>query len=72
MFIFLISVFCVLEIRHLFCSEENDWGFTTFCYWDYICDPRNKYILNDSVKFDVSHCDKESQHLSFFIRLLQT
>lgn len=41
-----------LETRHLFHSESNDMGFTHFIAWNYVLNPKNGYIKNNTVTFE--------------------
>ncbi|XP_065223099.1 uncharacterized protein LOC135847481 [Planococcus citri] len=37
------------KIRHLFYSEENDWGFSHFMSWNDVMNPKHGYIKDDII-----------------------
>ncbi|XP_050084011.1 ubiquitin carboxyl-terminal hydrolase 7 isoform X1 [Anopheles aquasalis] len=43
----------IRRIRHTFCMQENDWGFSTFMNWQEILDPANGFIENDTITLEV-------------------
>ncbi|KFB47954.1 hypothetical protein ZHAS_00016021 [Anopheles sinensis] len=43
----------IRRIRHTFCMQENDWGFSSFMNWQEIIDPANGYIENDTITLEV-------------------
>lgn len=46
-------VFFLIEIRHLFHDEENDWGFGNFMIWENVLNPEMGYIKDDSITLEV-------------------
>lgn len=42
------------DIKHLFYSKENDWGFSHFMSWNDVLDPEKGYIKDDSIVLEVS------------------
>lgn len=55
----------VRQIKHLFYSKENDWGFSHFMNWNDILDPERGYIQNDTIKLEV-HVIAEAPHGVFW------
>uniref|UniRef100_A0A182QCW3 Ubiquitin carboxyl-terminal hydrolase 7 n=1 Tax=Anopheles farauti TaxID=69004 RepID=A0A182QCW3_9DIPT len=43
----------IRRIRHTFCMQENDWGFSSFMNWQEILDPANGFIDNDTIRLEV-------------------
>ncbi|XP_554912.2 ubiquitin carboxyl-terminal hydrolase 7 isoform X1 [Anopheles gambiae] len=43
----------IRRIRHTFCMQENDWGFSSFMNWQEILDPANGFIENDTITLEV-------------------
>lgn len=43
----------VRHIKHLFYSEENDWGFQSFIEWNVVLDPERGYIKDDTIVVEV-------------------
>lgn len=43
----------VRQIKHLFYSKENDWGFSHFMAWNDFTDPEKGYIQDDAVVLEV-------------------
>lgn len=44
----------VSDIKHLFYSKENDWGFSHFMSWNDVLDSEKGYIKDDSIVLEVS------------------
>lgn len=44
----------VRQIKHLFYSKENDWGFSHFMAWNDFTDPEKGYIQDDAVVLEVN------------------
>lgn len=45
----------VSDIKHLFYSKENDWGFSHFMSWNDVLDSEKGYIKDDSIVLEVSN-----------------
>lgn len=55
----------VRNIKHLFYSKENDWGFSHFMSWNEILDPERGYIQDDTITLEV-HVAAEAPHGVFW------
>lgn len=55
----------VRQIKHLFYSKENDWGFSHFMSWNEILDPEKGYIQDDTITLEV-HVLAEAPHGVFW------
>lgn len=55
----------VRNIKHLFYSKENDWGFSHFMSWNEILDPERGYIQDDTIILEV-HVVAEAPHGVFW------
>lgn len=55
----------VRQIKHLFYSKENDWGFSHFMNWNEILDPERGYIQDDKIVLEV-HVIAEAPHGVFW------
>ncbi|VVC40693.1 Peptidase C19, ubiquitin carboxyl-terminal hydrolase,TRAF-like,MATH/TRAF domain,Ubiquitin specific [Cinara cedri] len=44
----------VREIQHIFCEQENDWGYHCFMLWKDVINKSKGYIKNDTVIFEVT------------------
>lgn len=55
----------VRNIKHLFYSKENDWGFSHFMTWNDILDPEKGYIQDDTITLEV-HVVAEAPHGVFW------
>ncbi|XP_065341533.1 ubiquitin carboxyl-terminal hydrolase 7 isoform X2 [Cloeon dipterum] len=49
------------NIKHLFYSKENDWGFSHFMTWNDVLDPEKGYIKDDSIVLEV-HVQADAPH----------
>lgn len=55
----------VRQIKHLFYSKENDWGFSHFMNWSEILDPERGFIQDDKIVLEV-HVIAEAPHGVFW------
>lgn len=55
----------VRQIKHLFYSKENDWGFSNFMSWNEFLDPEKGYIQDDAIILEV-HVTAEAPHGVFW------
>lgn len=55
----------VRQIKHLFYSKENDWGFSHFMSWGDFTDPEKGYVQEDAVVLEV-HVIAEAPHGVFW------
>lgn len=55
----------VRNIKHLFYSKENDWGFSHFMSWNEILDPERGFIQDDAITLEV-HVVAEAPHGVFW------
>lgn len=55
----------VRQIKHLFYSKENDWGFSHFMNWHEILEPERGYIQDDKIVLEV-HVVAEAPHGVFW------
>ncbi|KAF4524831.1 hypothetical protein B566_EDAN014313 [Ephemera danica] len=49
------------NIKHLFYSKENDWGFSHFMSWNDVLDPEKGYIKDDTIILEV-HVTADAPH----------
>lgn len=52
----------VRKMRHLFCSDEYNWGFQNFISWNDVVNPDNNYLENDCIVLEVHIVDLPQQN----------
>ncbi|XP_071172820.1 E3 ubiquitin-protein ligase TRIM45-like [Mytilus edulis] len=41
------------KIQHVFCSKENDWGYSNFISWKDLMEPNNGYVNDNKIRLEI-------------------